>query len=275
MPSKWLCGDKCLCSPETTVDYCSCIWLPRCLFYHCVDDEEDVDVEADSDRDDEDDGHHHHRQRDRRRRGNFSDDPCGCYPDKWWTRWSCLAVLALPFPCLLCYWPLRGCVSTAQAAYQSLYRLRHSCRCAEVEQRRVRRELEKHRRQRAASVSTSTTTTTTLGPLSQSAVVFPPSLSSRLPVSVPLALQPPPAAAVVPVFSLGRPITPASTRNLRLDVPAATTTAATPPPASSAKNKLSPVRQQVSCSSSTSSRTQLLHETRVAEDKDSASSSSE
>ena len=44
-------------------------------------------------------------------------------------RWSCLAVLSIPLPCLLCYAPLKGLTSLAESCYQSA--TSQGCRCSE------------------------------------------------------------------------------------------------------------------------------------------------
>lgn len=101
LPSKWLCGDKCLCSAESFVDYASCLCCVKALFYHCGST-----------------------------MGNPScaDAPCSCVPSHHRTaRWACLASLSVVLPCLLCYWPLQGSVKVVEMCYQRC--TRHGCQC--------------------------------------------------------------------------------------------------------------------------------------------------
>lgn len=106
LPSRWLCGDNCLCSAETIIDYASCLCCVKALCYHCSKDHE-LDLEADSIR--------------------FADDPCSCVPYKRTSRWGCLSALCIILPCLWCYWPMRGCVSLCAKCYEK--HSRHGCRC--------------------------------------------------------------------------------------------------------------------------------------------------
>lgn len=100
LPQRWVCDNACLCSAETIIDYVSCLCCVKGLYYHCSD------TDAGS---------------------TCADDPCSCAPTRRLARWSCLSALATVLPCLLCYWPLRGCQRAVEAAYA-----RHSragCRC--------------------------------------------------------------------------------------------------------------------------------------------------
>ncbi|XP_035212491.1 protein sprouty-like [Stegodyphus dumicola] len=104
LPSKWICNDKCLCSAANVVDHCSCMCCVRGLFYHWAKDYEmDTDVSC-------------------------ADQPCSCSPHKRLLRWGCLGLLALPLPCLCCYWPLRGCLKACEGCYSKC--MGHGCRCA-------------------------------------------------------------------------------------------------------------------------------------------------
>lgn len=101
LPECWVCDNKCLCSADTIIDYASCLCCVKALYYHCSD----TDAGA-----------------------TCADDPCSCGPHRRLARWGCLGALAAPLPCLLCYWPLRGCQRGVEAAYA-----RHSragCRCS-------------------------------------------------------------------------------------------------------------------------------------------------
>lgn len=100
LPQRWVCDNSCLCSAETIIDYASCLCCVKGLYYHCSE----TDAGA-----------------------TCADDPCSCAPSRRLARWSCLSALATVLPCLLCYWPLRGCQRAVEAAYA-----RHSragCRC--------------------------------------------------------------------------------------------------------------------------------------------------
>ncbi|CAL1281066.1 unnamed protein product [Larinioides sclopetarius] len=104
LPSKWICNNKWLCSAPNIVDYCSCMCCVRGLFYHWAKDYEmDTDVSC-------------------------ADQPCSCSPHKRLLRWGCLGLLALPLPCLCCYWPLRGCLKACEGCYSKC--TGHGCRCA-------------------------------------------------------------------------------------------------------------------------------------------------
>lgn len=149
LPSKWLCGDKCLCSAESCVDYVSCLCCVKGLFYHCGPATED-DQRYDDER-----LHRLHQHRSssssnsqRRRRYNnkgededeveaaesrggsksCADAPCSCAPvNNRLARWGCLASLSLVLPCLLCYWPLQGGVKVVEMCYQRC--TQHGCQC--------------------------------------------------------------------------------------------------------------------------------------------------
>ncbi len=145
LPSKWLCGDKCLCSAESCVDYVSCLCCVKGLFYHCGSTSDDEDDEEEEESCQEEAGYHrrshhrhHHSHHDstrchQRRSGSCADDPCSCVPSHHrLARWGCLASLSLILPCLLCYWPLQGGVKVVELCYQRC--TRHGCRCDEQKQ---------------------------------------------------------------------------------------------------------------------------------------------
>ncbi|XP_015110509.1 protein sprouty [Diachasma alloeum] len=106
LPSRWLCDNTCFCSAETALDYASCLCCVKGLFYHCGDTGSGGDSEAG---------------------GSCADEPCSCSGSRKGARWACLAALTMVLPCLLCYWPLKGCVTICEACYA-----RHAaqgCRC--------------------------------------------------------------------------------------------------------------------------------------------------
>jgi len=106
LPSKWLCDDNCFCSAETIIDYASCLCCVKALYYHCSKDQE-LDCDSETIR--------------------CAENPCSCVPYKRASRWGCLGALSLVLPCLLCYWPMRGCVSLCAKCYAK--HSRHGCRC--------------------------------------------------------------------------------------------------------------------------------------------------
>ncbi|MED6263027.1 hypothetical protein CHARACLAT_000130 [Characodon lateralis] len=101
LPSCWACGQRCLCSAESVVEYCTCLCCVKGLFYHC------------SAQDDED---------------NCADRPCSCAPANACARWSTMALLALCLPCLCCYPPARMCLALCQCAHDRA--TRPGCRCS-------------------------------------------------------------------------------------------------------------------------------------------------
>jgi protein sprouty family protein 2 len=106
LPYKWICNDNFLCSAETIIDYASCLCCVKGLYYHCAKDHE-LDCDSDTIR--------------------CAEDPCSCAPYKRVSRWGCLSALSLLLPCLLCYWPMRGCVGLCAKCYAK--HSRHGCRC--------------------------------------------------------------------------------------------------------------------------------------------------
>lgn len=101
LPSCWACGQRCLCSAETVMEYGTCLCCVKGLFYHC------------SAQDDED---------------NCADRPCSCSPAHACARWSIMALLALCLPCLCCYPPARLCLALCQCAHDRA--TRPGCRCS-------------------------------------------------------------------------------------------------------------------------------------------------
>jgi protein sprouty homolog 2 len=106
LPSRWICNENFLCSAETIIDYGSCLCCVKGLYYHCAKDHE-IDCDSETIR--------------------CAEDPCSCAPYKRVSRWGCLSVLSFLLPCLLCYWPMRGCVSLCAKCYAK--HSRHGCRC--------------------------------------------------------------------------------------------------------------------------------------------------
>lgn len=101
LPSCWACGQRCLCSAESAVEYCTCLCCVKGLFYHC------------SAQDDE---------------GNCADRPCSCSPALACARWSIMGLLALCLPCLCCYPLARLCLALCRCAHDRA--TRPGCRCS-------------------------------------------------------------------------------------------------------------------------------------------------
>ncbi|KAL4635752.1 hypothetical protein GN956_G13023 [Arapaima gigas] len=99
MPSCWVCGRRCLCSAQNLVEYGTCICCIKGLFYHCSSDNED----------------------------NCVDDPCSCSRSHCCVRWSTIGVVSLFLPCLLCYFPLKGCTKVCETCYSRA--ATPGCRC--------------------------------------------------------------------------------------------------------------------------------------------------
>lgn len=102
LPSCLLCSQRCLCSPEATVDYLSCACCLKALLYHCGSDEEDGSADA----------------------------PFSCHRQHRCKRWSTAAATTVILPCLLCYGPLRGCLALCQLCHRRANR--PGCQCKKV-----------------------------------------------------------------------------------------------------------------------------------------------
>ncbi|XP_077368558.1 protein sprouty homolog 2 isoform X2 [Festucalex cinctus] len=99
LPSCWVCGRRCVCSLEHAVECCTCVCCVKGLFYHCSSDDEDT----------------------------CADKPFSCTQAHCCARWTAVTLLAVIFPCLLCYLPARGCVAACQRCYDRA--TRPGCRC--------------------------------------------------------------------------------------------------------------------------------------------------
>ncbi|XP_036416291.1 protein sprouty homolog 2 [Colossoma macropomum] len=111
LPSCWVCGRRCLCSAESTVDYFTCVCCLKALFYHCSTDDEDV----------------------------CADKPFSCHQSHCCVRWSAAGALALILPCLLCYLPARGCLALCQACHDRAHR--PGCRCKDTHVSRCKKNI--------------------------------------------------------------------------------------------------------------------------------------
>ncbi|XP_068188158.1 protein sprouty homolog 3 [Antennarius striatus] len=101
LPSCWACGQRCLCSAESAMEYGTCLCCVKGLFYHC------------SAQDDED---------------NCADRPCSCASAHACARWGSMGLLSLCLPCLCCYPPARLCLALCQRAHDRA--TRPGCRCS-------------------------------------------------------------------------------------------------------------------------------------------------
>ncbi|XP_035006565.2 protein sprouty homolog 2 [Hippoglossus stenolepis] len=99
LPSCLMCGRRCVCSARSAVEYGTCICCVKGLFYHCSSDDEDT----------------------------CADKPFSCSQSHCCVRWTTVSLLAVLFPCLLCYLPARGCVAACQSCYDRV--ARPGCRC--------------------------------------------------------------------------------------------------------------------------------------------------
>lgn len=100
LPSCWVCNQRCLCSPESLLEYGTCLCCVKGLFYHC------------SAEDDED---------------GCADRPCSCSSTRSCSRFSAMALLSLCLPCLCCYPPSRLCLALCRYSHDRA--TRPGCRC--------------------------------------------------------------------------------------------------------------------------------------------------
>ncbi|KAM8872378.1 protein sprouty homolog 2 [Synchiropus picturatus] len=110
LPSCWMCGQRCMCSAQNVVEYGTCVCCVKGLFYHCSSDDEDT----------------------------CADKPFSCTQAHCCVRWTTASLLAVLFPCLLCYLPATGLVSLCQRCYNQVSR--PGCRCQSAAE--VHREAE-------------------------------------------------------------------------------------------------------------------------------------
>ncbi|XP_030065978.1 protein sprouty homolog 3 [Microcaecilia unicolor] len=100
LPSCWVCNQRCLCSPESVIEYGTCLCCVKGLFYHCSTDDED----------------------------NCADNPCSFSQGSCCARWATMSFLSLFMPCLCCYLPARGCLKLCQRGYDRVKRPGCSCK---------------------------------------------------------------------------------------------------------------------------------------------------
>lgn len=100
LPSCLACRGQCLCSAETLLEHGTCMCLVKGLFYHCSNDDE-----GDS----------------------CADSPCSLSRSHCCSRFLCMGLMSVLFPCLLCYPPAKGCVKACHHCYDQAKR--PGCRC--------------------------------------------------------------------------------------------------------------------------------------------------
>lgn len=102
LPSCLACNGQCLCSAESALEHSTCMCLVKGLFYHCSGGDDD---EGDS----------------------CADHPCSLSRSHCCSRFLCMGLMSVLFPCLLCYPPVKGCLKAGQGCYDRLRR--PGCRC--------------------------------------------------------------------------------------------------------------------------------------------------
>jgi len=107
LPACWMCNGRCECSARTAVDYCTCLWVVRTIFYHSLyHEDDDVDIVA---------------------------EPFACCEaPHCCLRWSIIGALLPCLPCLICYCPLGCIVHTCEACHSACVG-RHGCHCSASE----------------------------------------------------------------------------------------------------------------------------------------------
>lgn len=102
LPSRWLCGGSCNVSPESVVEYVTCLKCVKGVFYHCSKDDQDAEFECDS-------------------------DPCACGRPRCWQRWTCIFAMSLCLPCLCLYPPAKLGLNCCTGIYNKCGR--KGCKC--------------------------------------------------------------------------------------------------------------------------------------------------
>uniref|UniRef100_A0A3Q0SY63 Protein sprouty homolog 1 n=1 Tax=Amphilophus citrinellus TaxID=61819 RepID=A0A3Q0SY63_AMPCI len=100
LPSCLACNGQCLCSAESALEHGTCMCLVKGIFYHCSNDDE-----GDS----------------------CADHPCSLSRSHCCSRFLCMGLMSVLFPCLLCYPPVKGCLKACQGCYDRVKR--PGCRC--------------------------------------------------------------------------------------------------------------------------------------------------
>lgn len=104
LPSKWLCGDTVNVSPETAVEYATCMCCVKGVFYHCTKDDQDAEFECVS-------------------------DPCACCDrPNCCERWTCILAMSLCLPCMCLYPPAKCGLVACTALYNKCRK--KGCTCS-------------------------------------------------------------------------------------------------------------------------------------------------
>ncbi|XP_068596747.1 ATPase family gene 2 protein homolog A [Brachionichthys hirsutus] len=100
LPACLACDGQCLCSAESALEHGTCMCLVKGVFYHCSNDDE-----GDS----------------------CADQPCSLSRSHCCSRFLCMGLMSVLFPCLLCYPPIKGCLKACQGCHDRVSR--PGCRC--------------------------------------------------------------------------------------------------------------------------------------------------
>ncbi|XP_026137121.1 protein sprouty homolog 1-like [Carassius auratus] len=101
LPACLTCNGQCLCSAENVVEYGTCMCLVKGIFYHCSNDDDVGDPCA--------------------------DRPCSLSHPQCCSRFLCMGLVSMLFPCLLCYLPSKACVKACNSCHDRVKR--PGCRC--------------------------------------------------------------------------------------------------------------------------------------------------
>lgn len=101
LPSCLACNGQCLCSAESALEHGTCMCLVKGIFYHCSSDDDEGD--------------------------SCADHPCSLSRSHCCSRFLCMGLMSVLFPCLLCYPPVKGCLKAGQGCYDRVRR--PGCRC--------------------------------------------------------------------------------------------------------------------------------------------------
>lgn len=134
LPSRWVCDNSCLCSPESVIDYASCLCCVKGVFYHCADgvslhnrSKGSKSMTSSSSSSSSSAAAIAGGDESNELGSNCADEPCSCTGSRKTLRWTFMGAMALFLPCLLCYWPLRGCLCVCEACYAK--HASQGCRC--------------------------------------------------------------------------------------------------------------------------------------------------
>ncbi|XP_056625791.1 protein sprouty homolog 1 [Triplophysa dalaica] len=101
LPSRLACDGQFLCSADNLVEHGTCMCVVKGMFYHCSNEDDAGDP--------------------------CVDRPCSLSHPQCCTRFMCMGLTSVFFPCLLCYLPAKGCVKACHSCHDRLNR--PGCRC--------------------------------------------------------------------------------------------------------------------------------------------------